>query len=133
MYTSIVSLLCVLAFACGAATDPATPAASPPASVGAPTAPRGPWENPFVVAVADGYVLNEGGGVDAPAVHIAPDELKARVAALPASAWKQGRKIGLQPQSIVTAKDLPKIDANFERAKTVLAGMGLEVVLFPTA
>jgi hypothetical protein len=133
MYASVMSLLCVLALACGAATDPTTSVASASTSTSAPTAPQGPWENPFVVAVADGYLLNEGGGVDAPAVHIAPDELKARVAALPASAWKQGRKIGLQEQSIVNAKDLPKIDANFERAKTVLAGMGLEVVLFPTA
>jgi len=99
-----------------------------------PTAPRdeGPWENPFVVAVADGLLLNGGGGVDAPAAHIRVSELKDKINALPASAWKRGKQVGLQRMGIVSRSDEAKIDANFQEADRVLTSMGLDVVLFPT-
>ncbi len=95
----------------------------------------GMGESPFVVAVpgTGSFPSNSGGGFDAPAAHIAVSELASRLQALPASGWKDGKKVGLQSQSIVAnTDDAAKVARNLAAAETILKDGGYEVVPFPS-
>jgi hypothetical protein len=117
----------------------ATPTSNTSATASVPSAsasakqPNGPWQNPFVLVEVDGVMLNVGNGTDSPAVHLQISELAARVKALPASAWPQGKQIGLQEAPIVGhPSDAATIQKNAAEVKKILEGLGLTVVPFPS-
>ena len=105
-------------------------------------APLDAAESPRIVADATGVWLDECGGADAPAAHLAIGDLDAKLKELQASTacapvgsdllWPQGRRIGVTAYGVSTPQDAPKIEKNRVDARAIVVARGLEVIDLPT-
>ncbi len=93
------------------------------------------WPNPDIMVRAGGFIpYLKGQAVCCEAREMTLNETLSYLKKLPKSAWPCGRILWVGESGLISGvRDVPLMDANFDRLMKALKKMGLKTVLIPSA